>query len=56
MILRKNIQLCQNFCFDFAGDSCEKLGITKDVLVHFEKYANAFAFNNGSLLDSYRWL
>ena len=29
----------------FAGDSCQKLGSTKDILVHFEKYANALVFN-----------
>ena len=40
----------------FVGNSCQKLGITKDVLVHFEKYANAFVLNNGSLLDRYGWL
>ena len=36
----------------FVGDSCQKLGIGKDVLVFFEKYVNAFVFN-GSLLDRY---
>ena len=40
----------------FDGDSCQKLGIVKDVLVHFEKYVNAFVSNNGSLLDRYEWL
>ena len=34
----------------FVGDSCQKLGIVKDVLVYFKKYyVNAFVFN-GSLL------
>ena len=36
----------------FVGDSCQKLGIVKDVLVYFEKFINAFAFN-GSLLHRY---
>ena len=41
-----NNQLSQNSFGEtsFAVDSCQKLGITKDVLVHFEKYANAFFF------------
>ena len=30
----------------FAGDSCQKLGIPEDVLIHFEKYANAFIESN----------
>ena len=38
----------------FAGDYCQKLGIAKDVLVYFEKYANPFVFNNASLLDKDR--
>ena len=36
----------------FVGDSCQKLGIAKNVFVHFEKYVNAFVFS-GSLLDRY---
>ena len=62
MTLRKNIELAQNFIwskpdgFGFVGDSCQKLGITKDFLVHFKKYANAFVFKNGYLLDRYGWL
>ena len=40
----------------FVGDSCLKLGITKDVLVDFEKYADVFVFNNGFLLHRYGWL
>ena len=39
-----------------ACDSCQKLAITKDILVDFEKYANDFVFNNGFLLDRYGWL
>ena len=30
----------------FVGDSCQKLGIMKDVLLYFEKYVNAFIFNS----------
>ena len=30
----------------FVGYSCQTLGITKNTLVHFQKYANAFVFNN----------
>ena len=62
MIQRKNIQLSPNFIwrkpgrFDFVGNSCQKLGITKDVLVHFKKYADAFVFKNGYLLDRNGWL
>ena len=37
----------------FVGDFCQKLGITKDVLIYFEKYVNTFVSNNGSLLDRY---
>ena len=37
----------------FAGDYCQQLGITKNILVNFEKYANVFVFNNDSLLDRY---
>ena len=40
----------------FVDDSCQKLGIVKDILVYFEKYVNAFVFNNLSLLDRYGWL
>ena len=29
----------------FVGDSCQKLGVVKDVLVYFENYINAFVFN-----------
>ena len=29
----------------FVGDSCQKLGVVKDVLAYFENYINAFAFN-----------
>ena len=28
----------------FVGDSCQKLGIMKDVLLYFEKYVNAVIF------------
>ena len=35
----------------FIGSSCQKLGITKDVIKHFESYDNAFVPTNGSLLD-----
>ena len=43
----------------FVGDSCQNLGIAKDVLIYFGKYVNAFVFNNDSLLkiggmDGYR--
>ena len=40
----------------FVDDSCQKLDIVKDVLVYFEKYVNAYVFNNLSLLDRYGWL
>ena len=40
--------------YRLAGDYCQKLDIAKDVLVYFEKYVNAFVFNNGSLLDKDR--
>ena len=38
----------------FVGDSCQKLGIVKDVLV-IMKYVNAFVFN-GSLLYIYIYI
>ena len=38
---------------DFVGGSSQKLVIKKDFVVHFEKYGNAFVFNNNSLLDRY---
>ena len=33
-----------------VGKICQKICITKDTLIHFEKHVNAFFFNNGSLL------
>ena len=36
----------------FVGDSCQKIGIVKDVLVYFENFINAFVFN-GSLPHRY---
>ena len=38
---------------DFVGGSSQKLVIKKDFVIHFEKYGNAFVFNNNSLLDRY---
>ena len=52
MILRKHPAFSQ-FHLEkpnsFVGDSFQTYGITKEILVHYEKYANAFVFN-GSLL------
>ena len=35
----------------FIGNCCQKLGITRDVIKHFESYDNAFVLANDSLLD-----
>ena len=35
----------------FIGNWCQKLGIAKDVIKHFESYNNAFVLANDSLLD-----
>ena len=41
----------------FVGDSCQKLGIVKDVLVYFKKYyVNAFVFNGSLLRQVWIWL
>ena len=48
-------QLEKTDSFDFVGDSCQKLGIRKDILVQIKKYANAFVLKSGYLLDRYGW-
>ena len=43
--LRTSIEKTDSF--DFVGDSCQKLGIRKDILVQIKKYANAFVLKSG---------